>query len=90
MSIERFYKLLDKADPTIQQFWNREKHEINTKIPQSLIDSMGMRKIWMLNFLTNVWFGRDEFDFRLIEAVKDLDDKDLAIIQEWIADPFWP
>lgn len=90
MSIERFYQLLDKADPTIQQFWNREKHEIVTKIPPSVLESMGTRKNHLLNFLGNVWAGADNYRFCFMEAVKDLDEKDLAIIREWLADPFWP
>lgn len=44
----------------------------------------------MCRFVVAVWFGKNRFNFDLIEATSILDPSKRQLIADWFLDPFWP
>jgi hypothetical protein len=85
----RFFLLLHQA-PYLLPLWDQHKREfIHAKV-QAFLDSASEGEASIARFFLGIWLNHDAFHFDLFRARPHLDSKQARIIQEWIADPFWP
>jgi len=89
-SIQRFFDMLEKV-PRISHLWDIDKRELKVQLFVRELGVMSPGEVHIAKFFASVWFGSNElYGFDLIEAVSSLDGKEIDLIIEWIADPFWP
>ena len=87
---DRFKRLLGATTPRLKDYWDWERGACHV---EALCDDMGT---WshgeriMAQFALAVWQGRNDLGFDLIEAARTLNEQDRAVIEEWLAEPFWP
>lgn len=86
---ERFFKLLD-AYPAVAACWDRDDSSLNIDRADRFIRVCSSGERAMLQFFAGLWIGENEYEFDLFKSVKYLDDRELKVIQDWIADPFYP
>jgi len=81
--------MLDGA-PFLKHLWDWELEEcVPSKVDEYLKFASHAEKI-MCQFYVGVWNGKNDLSFDMLEAVATLDRKNMHIIKEWTADPFWP
>lgn len=44
----------------------------------------------MARFVLGVWLHSDKFDFDFTDAAAKLDAKEMQVVIDWMANPFWP
>lgn len=84
----RFALLIDPY-PKFSVYWDWAKKECNPEAIKNALPSMSHGEQIMLKFFLSVWLHKDQgFDF--IEAANILDDEQVRVVTEWMAEPFWP
>jgi len=85
----RFFKMIRRM-PELAGLWDPFKCEYDPEHVDRVLGATSHGTAIMLRFFLGVWRHDNEYDFDLFDAVAILDDERLAIITDWMADPFWP
>lgn len=85
----RFKALLDDY-PYLLPYWDFKSRSCRI---EDLEESMGVfshgERI-LSQFFLGLWDGSNAFRFDMFEAARILDPRDIAMLAEWLQDPFWP
>lgn len=85
----RFQTLLARY-PRFVDYWNFESGECDLFSLNQDVGLFSHREQILAAFLVSVWSGNDDAAFPLVDAVKSLGEDDLAVVREWLNDPFFP
>jgi len=85
----QFKKTLDHH-PRLVPFWDFDKRECKVDDLRDAIPAMSHGEQIMAKFMMGVWCGENVGGFDLIEAVRSLDETQLAIITDWMKKPEFP
>lgn len=85
----RFQTLLARY-PRFVDYWNFESRECDLSSLNQDLGSFSHGEQILAAFLVSIWSGNDDAAFPLVDAVKTLDEDSLAVVREWLNDPFFP
>lgn len=85
-----FKTWLEVNAPEITYLWNWNERSLDTEAAQSYLSTASHGQAVMCRFAVAVWFGKNRFDFDVIEAASILDVEKRRAIANWLIDPFWP
>ena len=86
----RFASLIEEKLPEFSEFWNFSKRECFISKVNDYLSYCSTQEALMIQFLASVWLRDNRFEFDFIKAIDCLDGRYLGIIQDWVADPFFP
>ncbi|MFC4347081.1 hypothetical protein ACFO5Q_04425 [Kordiimonas lipolytica] len=86
---QRFAKLLSSC-PELFEFWDFSEGSMKADELSDAIGYMSRGEQIMAKFFAAVWWGKNSWNFDLIEAAGSLDRSNREIVSKWLADPFWP
>ena len=87
----RFYALINTYG--LGQYWDQVEHELDTKGLSRGLSTMSSGERHMARFFASVWLKYevpDALRFDAVEAAQVLDARCLAIVGNWVRDPWWP
>lgn len=84
-----FALMLEKT-PYLKPLWNLERREYDQELVERYLGTASHGQAIMARFMLAVWRHNNYYDFDLIEAASVLDRENMAVIQEWLANPIWP
>ena len=89
-SFKQFMEMLNKY-PKIAEYWNEETECIDFPSLSSDMGKFSNNEKHMAMFFSGVWSQSIcENSFDIINAVQDLNPKDLKVITDWINNPVFP
>ena len=86
-SIQKFSAMLL---PEYAKYFDLQKESIEMDLVDKDMAVLSRGEVVMLRFYLGVWAGHNVNEFDLFAAMKSLDEKHLAIIRAWVADPVFP
>lgn len=90
MSYQKFFEMLERV-PKLEHLWDKDN---NVLLDDDFVASLGVMssgEVFLAQFFASVWFGNNQrYGFDFVHAVGVLDESKRVIIQEWLANPFWP
>ncbi|GAB5379666.1 MAG: hypothetical protein Alis3KO_05570 [Aliiglaciecola sp.] len=86
----RFALWLECRMPKLLRFFDFDKREIIPSLVEGYLEIASRTEKIMVKFIAMVWSHQNNYDFCLVEAVKNLNENQLNIVLEWIKDPIWP
>lgn len=87
---QRRFKALLVDYPHLMVFWDFEQRHCDVEALRSALGAMSSGEQIMARFFAAVWMGENVLGFDLIDAVRTLDETELAQIQRWLAEPLFP
>lgn len=85
-----FAVLLEERAAFLLPLWDFESRAIRLDAVETYINSASHGECILARFFLGLWFGENKYNFDLLDAVKTQDEKSMAIIQDWLASPYWP
>lgn len=76
--------------PSVSPYWDFERCECDIPALKVRMKTMSHGERVLAQFFLAVWSGENQHGFDLIEATKILDADSLLLIEQWIAEPFFP
>ena len=87
---EVYYVMLMEEAPYLMGLFDWHKRICFEDRVDKFIQQASHGESIMAKFYTGIWFGKNEFEFDLFEAVKSLDELNRNRIVAWLKTPFWP
>lgn len=78
-----------EQQPRLKLYWDARKKECDINALRRNMTTFSHGERIMAQFYMAVWLGDNSPSFDLIEAIKTLEDDQLAIITDWLKDPFF-
>lgn len=85
----RFKALLD-GYPYLHPYWDFASGSCRVEALQESMRVLSHGERILGQFFLELWDGTDAFGFDMFEAAQTLDQKDVAILAQWLQEPFWP
>ena len=88
--VQRRFRNLLAAYPTLMQYWNFETSESCWEELNGAMPFFSRGEQIMATFFRCVLLGCDDHNFPMVRAAMVLGEEDMAVIAEWLSDPFFP
>lgn len=88
--VQRRFRNLLAAYPTLMQYWNFETSESCLEELDSAMVGFTHGEQIMATFFRGIWLGIDDRDFPMVGVAMVLEKDDMAVITTWLSDPFFP
>lgn len=86
---DRFSALISKF-PTIAQYWDLDKKELNIAALEANLGTMSSGEVSLARWFAAVWLHENKYHFDIVNDMENFDEKAMDTFQKWVADPFFP
>lgn len=86
---EKFYSVINQFD-FLKPLWDQTNHEIRMNAFQTRLGTMSEGEAHLAKFMAAIWFWDNRSGFDLFRAIGSVSGRYKKVIEEWVAEPYWP
>jgi len=87
---EVYYLMLMEEAPYLMHLFDWHERTCYQERVDKFIQRASHGESIMARVYIGIWWGKNEFEFDLLDAVKALDELNINRITKWLKTPFWP